>query len=48
MNYAKPQIVLGGSALAAIQSVPKKPLGMAFDSARNANVGTQNAYEADE
>jgi hypothetical protein len=48
MNYAKPEIVLGGPALAAIQSTPMKPLGTAFDSARNANVGTQSAYEADE
>jgi hypothetical protein len=48
MNYAKPEIVLGGSALVAIQSTPAKPLGTVYDSAHNAKIGTQNAYEADE
>jgi hypothetical protein len=48
MNYAKPGIVLGGSALAAIQSTPEKPLGTVYDSALNAKIGTHNAYEADE
>lgn len=48
MNYTKPEIVLGESALVAIQSTPAKPRGTVFDSAMNANVGTINAYEADE
>jgi hypothetical protein len=48
MNYAKPEIVLEGSALAAIQCAHQKPDGTCFDSALNLRVGTANAYEADE
>ena len=47
MNYAKPEIVLEGAALAAIQCV-HKPYGGCFDSALHLYVGTMNAYEADE
>lgn len=45
MNYVKPVVVLAGSALAAIHSIPK-PLATAFDSGQFN--GTVNAYEADE
>jgi hypothetical protein len=45
MKYAKPQIVLSGPAVVAIQS-QKKPLGGAPDNG-NFN-GTMGAYEADE
>jgi len=48
MNYTKPEIAKCGLALAAIQSSPPKPIGTAYDSAQHANVGTTNAYEADE
>ena len=48
MNYAKPEIVQGGSALAAIQCGQLKPHGTCFDSMLNLHVGTASAYEADE
>jgi hypothetical protein len=48
MNYAKPEIGQGESALAAIQSAPPKPLGSVYDSAVDLKIGTHNAYEADE
>ena len=48
MNYTKPEIAKCGSALAAIQSTPPKPLGTVFDSKHSAYIGTMNAYEADE
>jgi len=48
MNYAKPEVVLAGSTLAAIQSVPAKPRNTQFDQGASAYIGTVNAYEADE
>jgi len=48
MNYTKPEIAKGGTALAVIQSTPRKPLGLVYDSVTHTYVGTFNAYEADE
>jgi hypothetical protein len=48
MTYRKPEIVVAGSALAAIQSTPAKPLGSVFDPDSHTDIGTVNAYEADE
>ena len=45
MKYAKPQIVLSGPAVVAIQSL-RKPLGGAPDNGKFN--GTMGAYEADE
>jgi len=48
MNYTKPEIGKCGSALAAIQSSPRKPLGTVYDFVLLVYIGTANAYEADE
>jgi len=48
MNYAKPEIAKCGTALAAIQSTPRKPLGTVYDFVLSVYIGTANAYEADE
>ena len=48
MNYSKPEIALGGSALASIESLSSKPFGNKFDAVFYLCIGTMNAYEADE
>jgi len=48
MNYTKPEVVLAGSTLAAIHSVPAKPHNTMWDQGAQAYIGTANAYEADE
>jgi len=48
MNYAKPEIVLDGSALTSIESLLCKPFGDKFDAPFYLCIGTMNAYEADE
>ena len=47
MNYTKPEVVVGGSALSAIQGHPK-PTGSAYDAPIEVYNNTVPAYEADE
>jgi len=49
MNYTRPEAVLGGSALVAIQGVNKTSSPVALDIASPYDfTATKNAYEADE
>lgn len=49
MNYAKPKLVLGGLAVAAIQGNDKPLMPVAADNQKPHDfTATINAYEADE
>jgi len=48
MKYEKPQLFVGGSALAAIEGSSNKRLPIAPDAPHSGDVATSAAYEADE